>query len=141
MTRHELILAAMSPARCGTFSPVQIQKLFFLIEQNISDQVDGPHFEFVPYHYGPFDKEVYEEIDSLAAAGLTELSRDGRWTSYRLTEAGQQKGEKALKLLRPEAQDFINRTTTFVRSLSFTKLVASIYKAYPEMRENSVFSG
>jgi hypothetical protein len=34
---------------------------------------------------------------------------------------------------------YIRQASEFVRSLSFTQLVSAIYKAYPEMRENSVF--
>jgi hypothetical protein len=38
-----------------------------------------------------------------------------------------------------QARDYIDRESIFVRSLSFPELVAAIYKAYPEMRANSVF--
>ena len=41
------------------FNPVQIQKLLFLFDREIPEQVGGPHFQFVAYHYGPFDLEVY----------------------------------------------------------------------------------
>ena len=41
MERNELVIAAMSPARDGVFSPVQVQKLFFLLDENISAQPKG----------------------------------------------------------------------------------------------------
>ena len=138
MKREDLVLAAMSPARCGLFSPIQIQKLFFLLDKNIPDAVDGPHFDFAPYHYGPFDKSVYQAIERLAARGLAEAV-PGRWANYRLTEAGQARGEAVLAGLSPKARSYVERTVEFVRKLSFTDLVSAIYRKYPEMRENSVF--
>jgi len=131
MTRRDLVLAAMAPANGGRFTPVQIQKLFFLIDQNVAGHVDGPHFSFGPYHYGPFDKAVYHEIDGLVSQGLAEHVQDRRWTSYRLTELGQLRGEQIARELAPQAQDYIKRAVDFVRRLSFTDLVSAIYRAYP----------
>ena len=72
MDRKELVLAAMAPADGGWFTPVQVQKLFFLIDMNIGANVGGPHFAFTPYHYGPFDADVYREIEDLASRGMAE---------------------------------------------------------------------
>ena len=49
MERRDTILAAMSPAGTGQFTPVRIQKLLFLIDRNIARDTDGPHFQFEPY--------------------------------------------------------------------------------------------
>jgi len=140
MTRRELILAALAPAQGASHTPVQVQKLFFLIDRNIASQVEGPHFNFRPYHYGPFDEEVYQELNKLAASGHVDIDQ-GKWKTYRLTVTGQKEAEELLAKFDPKAADYIKRISQFVRSLSFTKLVASIYKKYPEMRANSVFQG
>lgn len=140
MHRPEIVLAALAPARGGEFSPVQVQKLFFLIDREIAGLVDGPHFNFKPYDYGPFDKHVYHELDRLAVEGLVTISH-GRWQSYRLTPAGQERGDTLLASLPATARKYIEEAAAFVRSLSFTELVSAIYKAYPEMRANSVFQG
>ena len=58
MTRKEVVLAALAPAKHAPHSPVQVQKLIFLIDRNIPREVGGPHFDFQPYNYGPFDKAV-----------------------------------------------------------------------------------
>ena len=36
-----------------------VQKLLFLLDREAAEIVGGPHFRFVPYNYGPFDKGVY----------------------------------------------------------------------------------
>ncbi len=141
MDRKEVILAAFAPAKGASHTPVQVQKLLFLIDREIPEWVDGPHFEFQPYHYGPFDSSIYNELLKLAIEGYVEIYPEQTWSSYRLTDKGQKAGDELLNTLKSEAQKFIQAVSEFVRSLSFAQLVSAIYKAYPEMRANSVFQG
>ncbi len=140
-TREEIILAALAPAKGKALTPVQVQKLFFLIDRNIPKLVGGPHFDFQPYNYGPFDKAVYDELELQRAAGNVELVPQRTWNDFRLTEEGQARGEATFATLDAKARDYIERTVEFVMSLSFTELVSAIYKAYPDMQVNSVFNG
>jgi uncharacterized protein YwgA len=139
MNKKELLLAAFAPANCGVFTPVQVQKMIFIIDRQLSLIDDGPKFEFRPYYYGPFDKSVYEELESLATNDLVLISTNGTWNNYRLTEKGQKQGEKILRTLKPNIQEYFSKVSEFVHTLSFQQLVSSIYKAYPEMRVNSIF--
>jgi hypothetical protein len=140
MDRKDFVLAVFASAGCGVrYTPVQVQKLFFLIDREIPDLIGGYKFNFEPYNYGPFDKTVYDEIEKLERQGYIETSPEQTWRNYRLSPEGQGKGEKLLASLPPEAQDYIKRASEFVRSLSFRQLVLAIYKAFPEMHENSVF--
>jgi uncharacterized protein len=131
------MLAALATANGERFTPVQVQKLFFLIDREVARLIDGPHFNFQPYHYGRFDKAVYQELEALSRDGLVDV----HVRPYALTLAGQEAGLVHLNALHPDAKDYIERVSTFVRSLSFSALVSAIYKAYPEMRANSVFQG
>jgi len=139
MDRRDLLLAALTPAAREPYTPVQLQKMMFLIDREIPDLVGGTHFRFEPYNYGPFDRAVYDELEALEAQGYVETMGVHTWRNYRLTKAGQEFGEKILDSLPPEAQDYLRRVSEFVRSLSFRELVLAIYKAFPEMKENSVF--
>jgi uncharacterized protein len=139
MTRDELILAAMSPGGGYRYSPVQVQKLLFLIDRQIPGDVGGPHFHFEPYHYGPFDREVYRELELLAGRGLVAIDCTCSPRTFALTAEGGHWGDAHLKRLPRDTQDFIVRTSNFVRTQSFSSLVSAIYKAFPEMQENSVF--
>lgn len=142
MDQQSLVLAALSPAEGAPFSPVQVQKLLFLIDRNIPTHIGGSVFHFEPYDYGPFDKEVYKVLDLLALTGDVEIINEpGRsWQKYALTENGQKRGEKILEGMSGTAQSYITEASEFVRKLSFSQLVSSIYRAYPEMKENSVFN-
>lgn len=139
MTKKEIVLAALAPAKTSKHSPVQVQKLLFLIDRNLASVLGGPFFSFEPYHYGPFDKGVYETLEELASEGLVEICFDRHWKSYRLTEAGEAKASEIFESLPCNAKDYISKVSAFVRRSSFSQLVSSIYKAYPEMRKNSVF--
>ena len=141
MTRAELVMAALSTSKGKLFSPVQVQKLFFLIDRELGERIGGPYFDFQPYNYGPFDKDVYEELTALFSAGMVEEVPERNWISYRLSIFGQERGERVLASLDPAAKDFFQKASSFVRGLSFTDLVRAIYKAYPDMRANSVFQG
>lgn len=140
MERSEFVLAAMAPAGTAGFSRVQIQKALFLLDRNIGELTDGPHFDFKPYHYGPFDPEVYRVLEELERVNLVAVSRDPTKPSptYALTPAGLAKGREKLDRLEQRVQDFIRSTVHFVRTVSFTDLVRAIYREYPEMAENSV---
>ena len=98
MDRKELVLAAMSPARTSPFTPVQVQKLFFLLDERATKGIGGRRFNFKPHHYGPFDKEVYDELEALANEGSVEVIEVGRagLRTYRLTEQGYERGQDAI---------------------------------------------
>jgi hypothetical protein len=139
MDQREIVLAGLAPAEGALHSPVQVQKLFFLLDANIPNDIKGPLFNFQPYNYGPFDKRVYEILEGLAKEGYVEIVRCNSWNNYRLTSKGQEEGGKLLNALDERPRNYIRVVSDFVRSLSFTQLVTAIYKAYPDMRQNSVF--
>jgi len=141
MSRQELILAALSTARGGSFSPVEIQKMFFLIDKNIPEEVCGPHFDFKPWNYGPFDKSVYFEMNKLSDEGLVNIEHFGRLRSYKNSIEGQSKGEELFSQLSEKAKKYIADISYFVRKCTFSQLVTAIYRDYPEMKVNSVFQG
>lgn len=133
------MLAALAPAFGQPYTPVQVQKLLFLIDREIPRLVGGPLFDFAPYDYGPFDKRVYETLEALAEPGLVIDQYRGTMRVFSLTPSGQAKGDQFLNQLDEKASEYIRRASAFIRDLSFSQLVSSIYKAYPEMRQNSVF--
>jgi hypothetical protein len=143
ISQEEIILAALCPPGGVPHTPVQVQKLLFLIDRNLAPLIGGPKFNFEPYHYGPFDLAVYSTLQELAKQGLVEITRssEGNWRDYRLTPEGQSRGSDVLAALDARARDYVQKASDFVRRLSFTELVSAIYKAYPEMRERSVFQG
>jgi hypothetical protein len=118
-----------------------VQKLFFLIDREASHLVGGPHFNFVAYDYGPFDRAVYDGLEELGQCELARVENTGRYRVYALSQRGFQEGAKVLSGLPVSARTYISNVSTWVRKLSFEQLVASIYNRYPDMKANSVFRG
>lgn len=140
MNRTEILMAALAAGgENAQFTPVQVQKLFFLIDREVGPFVGGPHFDFMPYDYGPFDHEVYSGINNLARQGLAEVRNTGRYRVYALSQPGFQRGNNILGALPENVRTYITNVANWVRQLSFEQLVASIYNRYPEMKVNSVF--
>ena len=137
------VLAAMSQEGGKKYSPVQIQKLLFVLEKELRERINGPHFDFQPYDYGPFDKNVYSVLGELSTKGHVTISHGigKRYPHYSLTLSGLEVGRDALSRYDTNAQAYIAQVSEFVLSCTFPELVAAIYKAYPEMRVNSVFKG
>ncbi len=142
MERHELLLAGLAAGgENATFTPVQVQKLFFLIDREAASLINGPYFNFEPYDYGPFDRAVYAGLDALAAFNLVEIHSTGRYRRYALSQTGFQEGNRVLSDLPENAKSYITSVAEWVRKLTFEQLVASIYKRYPDMKAKSVFRG
>jgi hypothetical protein len=142
-SRQNLILAVLATGDGATFTPVRIQKLLFLIDRRIPQEVRGPHFNFVPYDYGPFDSSIYQDLELLAIDEEIEIVEvpNLRWKKYRLTPDGLRVGSSVLNQFGEDTAGYIRKLTEFVGKLSFAELVGAIYKAYPDMKVNSVFRG
>lgn len=143
MNRRDAVLAVLAAADGNGYGPAQLQKAMFLISRNAPDVFDdGRGFNFTPYDYGPFDKRVYDAADVLAAEGLCSVTRSSNgYRTYSATEDGRRVGQQVLDGLDADKRSYIQDVSRWVRSLSFAQLVKSIYQAYPETRENSIFVG
>ena len=143
MQRRDVLLAIMGAADGLPFSPVQLQKAVFLIDRNLQEVFDDDsRFKFVPYDYGPFDREVYVEAVTLEMAQLASTAKGSSgYSEYRVTDKGLARAKELFHTFDDNQQTYINSVVTWVRQLGFAKLVKSIYEAYPDMRANSVFVG
>lgn len=140
MNRRQYVLAVMAAGKDGAiFQPVQIQKLFFLLDREIPTHTGGPHFNFSAYDYGPFDSAVYDEVEALAREGLAVVNKSGFYRAYSLTGEGLDRGRAALGELTPQGREYAIKAAEWVRAVSFNQLVSTIYDRFPDMKVNSVF--
>ena len=124
-------------------SPAQIQKSMFLMRAEAEVYVGDGFYRFIPYNYGPFDADIYHDLDGLAAQGLvTSVSSPTvRWKFYAVTAAGLEAADRARAEADPTAVDYLGRVVDWISSLSFPALIRAIYARYPAYRANSVFVG
>lgn len=133
----------MAAAGGDSYTPVQLQKYFFLVDKNLSEAIGCPFFDYQPYDYGVFDPEVYDVAKQLAAQGfvLIDSNPGTPVRRYSATGLGLEHGTKVLAELPEAYRQYMVDLSRWVRSLSFSKLVATMYKLYPETAVNSVFRG
>lgn len=139
--RQRIMLAALAAESGSVFAPVQVQKMFFLLDANVATDLGGRQFAFEPYDYGPYDRTVYSELEILARQGLVniEAAYGAARRKYSLTASGYDVGQRTLGQLNPRAREYFQRVSAWVRSLGFAELVGAIYQQYPDMKVNSVF--
>lgn len=138
LDRERYVLGVLSTSDGQPWTPVQLQKVFFILDERIPRDIEGPRFAFYPHDYGPYDPDVYETVKALEKSGKAFIANYAVRT-YRLTVQGQREGEAALAALPPNAQDYIRRLSDWIRPLSFTDLVTAIYREFPEMAGKAVF--
>lgn len=141
MKKDDFVLAVLAASNGAIHTPVQVQKLFFLLDKNISNRVGGPFFKFQPDAYGPFDRDVYMTLENLQTNEFVCIQKDSKslYKTYRTSPQGGIMGEKCLSQLDLDVRDYIRDLSAWVRSLTFTELVSTIYKMFPEMKVNSIF--
>lgn len=142
MDRRHWPLLVIDEAGPAGLSPVQLQKVLFLIGTNLPNEVGDSYYEFVPYNYGPFDQRVYSDAQSLINSELAQsIQVSGRnWALYTVTPQGHDIAQYVRKSeVSPRMSQYITKVVKWVQSLSFAQLLSAIYKAYPQYKAKSVF--
>jgi uncharacterized protein YwgA len=142
LNREEVALVVLSMADGRPFTPVQIQKAMFLACDKVADAFHpNSKYDFQPYDYGPFDRSVYLDVERLEQRGLVQIKYEpgGRFRTYAATKEGTEEGKRLASNLTAEQREMLKRIVDLVLRLSFKELVSAIYRAYPPMRERSVF--
>ncbi len=143
MTRQEWLLMAIAHRNGQPLTPAQIQKAMFLMSAEAPHLVGPGFYNFIPYNYGPFDANVYHDLDIMAQSGLvTANTFSGRnWKVYAITPAGVAQAAQARQMANPYGLEYLKTVVDWVASMSFPQLVRAIYAKYPEYKANSVFTG
>ena len=139
--REDWTLLVLAAAGGEPLEPVALQKALFLVAKNVPADERRRFYKFRAYDYGPFCANVYSDAEELQAIGLAEIECPtmARHRHYRATPEGIDRANTLRTELRPETTAYLDRMVPWVRSMPFQDLVRAIYKAYPEMRANSVF--
>ncbi|KXA95608.1 hypothetical protein AKJ36_00120 [candidate division MSBL1 archaeon SCGC-AAA259I07] len=122
----------------------RFQKMIFLAQKQSDEIQSVEKYDFIPYDYGPFSKELYDDIDELVERGIVKertKTRNGKKKYfYELSEKGRE-------IIRSKLQDEnfkeIERTIEEIKSefnsMELPKLLDIVYSRYPKYAEKSVF--
>jgi len=155
-TKQFLPLALLAASDGEIRGKTRFQKLTFLAEQELTEYDIDPH-DFVAYDYGPFSKDLMEDVEKLESEGLVTINvrqtfgGDDRY-DYRLTEHGRETYEEndpdddwetgetpADGTERFACIDTIARNV--VRQfgeMPLSNLIDHVYTEYPDYAKNSV---
>lgn len=142
--RQKILLLVFQNLKHGRkLDPIQIQKTIFLIEKEcIENKNFSKTFNFVPYNYGPFDKDIYNDLQILIQKNLAIPEWHWNIKQYKATESTTLLNCKD-ELIQYYGETFLQNVkniTDFVLSLSFNELLTWLYGKYPEMAENTVYN-
>jgi DNA-binding PadR family transcriptional regulator len=138
--KTDILLLVLNDAE-ESLTPVQLQKSLFLIGDLMSKDVGDNFYHFEPYHYGPFNGYIYDDLKTEAANGFVSIAvvHGQRWSCYSITHKGR---ERVIQMQTSEKfRKNVKKIVNWVQGMTFEKLVATIYKQYPEFKKNSIFYG
>jgi hypothetical protein len=142
MDRRSWVLMAIDSAGQQGLTPAQLQKVLFLLKQEVPAALEAPDFyEFVPYNYGPFSKLIYHDAEFLAQGGFVNIitALGSSFPIYSITSEGASQSKLLRQVANQQARSYLDLVVNWAKGLSFSQLVTSIYKKYPAYRVNSVF--
>ena len=143
--RQQVLLAWLSRSPVTYIDPIRVMKGMFLIamETPVDWLPEEDRYEFQPYNWGPFSKDVYSDLEVLQGLGYVSiLARPGRsWNSYSLTEGGRVEANEVSEGLDPRLGKYVDAVSQFVMRTGFSDLLNAVYKRYPDYATRSLLGG
>lgn len=131
----------------------RFQKLVFLAQMGgleddpIPSLETDSKYEFEPYDYGPYSKELYDNLDSLVEKGLVKTQKretpsGNTRKDYSLTEEGRDLLDRASKLgdISEIDKKIIRGIKRKYNDMPLFELIDKVYAGYPEYAKNSKLS-
>jgi len=94
-------------------------------------------YQFVPYHYGPFAKELYDDLERLKADGLVTVDNDTDEDKTKITLADPAKAEAALSELPDDLKEDVASILDAYGDLDHNALLKTVYEKYPAYAKKS----
>jgi DNA-binding PadR family transcriptional regulator len=139
--RGWLLAFIAAPADNARFLTDQIRimkGLFLLSKEGPADLRDLYAFE--PYDYGPFDKQVYKDLDALEQMGLIASERvpGSNRRSFRTTPQGDHRFDEIRASAKPETLAAVDQAKALVCSMGFMRLLRYVYERHPDFAVSSI---
>ncbi|KXB03006.1 hypothetical protein AKJ48_04335 [candidate division MSBL1 archaeon SCGC-AAA261O19] len=107
----------------------RMQKLLFLLKRKFGVEVP---YNFSPYKYGPFCKNLARDMACLVTAGLTDNTEE----SYILTSEGEEMAEEIFENLSKKVREAIGSLEKF-NKMELRRLLNLVYTQFPEESKGS----
>lgn len=116
----------------------RLQKELFLSQKKMETHSISRPYSFRPYHYGPYCKDIYNDIEWLKEKGIIEESSAHSpfgeiVRSFRLTNLGIQETQKMIdKRNLNEQYNIVKEVKRKFNSMSVVKLVEFTHREYAD---------
>lgn len=94
-------------------------------------------YHFIPYHYGPFAKELYSDLETLKNEGLVRVQHDGEEGKTRITLVDSSKAEEVLASLPEDLKQDVAAIVKRYGDLDHNALLKAVYEKYPAYARRS----
>ncbi len=113
-----------------------LMKYTFLLQMEGSGARRRLH-HFVPYHYGPFTKELYSDLQALQDEGLVHVASDPEEEKTKITLTDLAKAEEALAALPVDLKEDAATIIETYGDLDHNALLKAVYEKYPAYARKS----
>ena len=133
--RQAVLLASIYYHQAMVQKPAMVtvaMKSAFLLQQEAGLNLG---YDFIPYKYGPFSKEVYEDIEELEKNLLVERvkpKKDLEMTEIRLIEEFKDWTEKIIDSLPEDIKEIVKAYIEKYGKMELNELLDYVYAKYPE---------
>jgi len=125
----------------------RLQKMVFVIQQELMDRQglsENELYEYFAYDYGPFSKELAEDIDRFLDQDLMSERRveyeDKEKYLYEIEPRGKEAyGEDIEEEVSDELLNLIRDVKDAFNNARLPDVIDYVYENYPEYAENSVY--
>jgi type I restriction enzyme S subunit len=94
-------------------------------------------YHFVPYHYGPFAKDLYTELQALQEEGLVRVENDSEEDKTKITLVDPAKANEALAALPDDLKEDAATIIETYGALDHNALLKTVYEKYPAYAKKS----
>jgi type I restriction enzyme S subunit len=122
--------------RTATVLMTALMKYVFLLQMEGNGRLSRL-YHFVPYHYGPFAKELYTELQALQSEGLVRVENDAEEDKTRITVIDPAKTDEALTNLPDDLKEQVATIIDTYGDLDHKALLETVYEKYPSYARRS----
>jgi hypothetical protein len=144
MSPKDWTLLVIASSEGGMLQASQLQKSLFLLGRHLSPAALGVQtfYDFVPDAYGPSCMAVYIDAEVLSREGKIHICQPSTlsYSEYLVTKPGVVMAEQLRDTLTRSMTTYLDEVVRWVTFLSFRALVSEIYRVYPDMKINAVFT-
>lgn len=94
-------------------------------------------YHFVPYHYGPFAKQLYEDLRGLVQDGVVQVENDQDEQKTRISLVDTDKADEMLVNMPEDVKADVSSIVETYGALDHGSLLKIVYKKYPAYAKKS----